>query len=122
MRQGLTLTLSCSECGWEILKTTLDSTKEIEKVVACKQATCKAFGKPVGICALVAFLCPLCESLGQGCGFSIESSHFICTKPKGHEGPHVACGATASSHPTAVFNEVTVAWEPPTDRGGHNGS
>jgi len=41
---------------------------------------------------------PSCDEFGP--------DELICTREKGHEGPHIACGATEHSHPVGIWENT----------------
>lgn len=48
--------------------------------------------------------CPYCADLGQT---ECDAQNFLyCTRPAGHEGPHVACGK--NDHELAMWDSATV--------------
>lgn len=58
--------------------------------------------------------CPFCDAprrdgasphAGRECRRPVGPGGFACTRPRGHAGPHVACGLDPAMHPIAVGHD-----------------
>ncbi len=62
--------------------------------------------------SLLEYACPgtaerVCTRGRTICATYCDGSSLVCTQPKGHDGPHVACGF---NHNYAIWDDGNIRW------------